>query len=527
MSHWKIHHRLLACFAMVTVLLIALSGYSVFVTQGIDDALSANSTHNAVIQRAAIDFRGSVHDRAIALRDAVLAPDSHGSTQALQTLEQLAQSYAHANTQLQRVLQDQAHATPEQVPDMLQAIRQLEQQTLQVTANVVQQLQQGQRQAAQTLLWSQAKPLYVQWLASINRLIDFEDARIMSNNHRANQAAKNFGAAMLLITALAVAASVIAALLLARNITRELGAEPRQVRNVVQALRDGLLTVPVPVRQSDRSSVMAAVADMQQRLHTLVSAVHANIGHLRNTSTEIAQGNMHLGSRTAQTSDNLHSTSQAMHALTETVHHSATSAQQAEALASSALGAADRGGAVMQQVVSTMHDIATSSHRIEEIIGVIDGIAFQTNILALNAAVEAARAGEQGRGFAVVAGEVRALAGRSAEAAQQIQALIASSVARVHTGNGLVEQAGSAMQDIVAHVQRVHQIITAMGDTTQAQSQDIVQVNAAMNDLESMTLQNASLVQQSAASASDLQGQSQELAQLVAHFTIHTPMRQS
>ena len=184
----------------------------------------------------------------------------------------------------------------------------------------------------------------------------------------------------------------------------------------------------------------------------------------------------------------------------------------------------------MQEVVGTMQDIAQSSHQIEEIIGVIDGIAFQTNILALNAAVEAARAGEQGRGFAVVAGEVRALAGRSAEAAKQIKALIASSVERVNAGNALVDQAGHSMRDIVNHVQRVHQIIASIGQATQAQSQDITQVNQSVTDLEDMTLQNAALVQQSASSVADLQEQAAALGQLVAAFTVHAqpaPLRLS
>ena len=521
MASWKIHHRLLACFALVTVLLMALSGYSVFVTQGIDQALSANATHNAVVQRAAIDFRGSVHDRAIALRDAALAPDSTTTAQALQAMRTLAQVYSQANLQLQQVLNQPLHATPAQVPAMLQDIAHMEQQAVQVTSALLVQLQQGHVAQAQALLWTQANPLYAQWLASINRLIDFEEARIMANNNYANQAAKEFGNAMLIITALAVAASVVAALVLARNITRELGAEPHQVRSTVQALRDGLLTVPVPVRHGDRTSVMAAVADMKQRFHALVCAVHTNIGQLRHTSAAMAQSNQHLGQRTEHTSDNLQHTTHAMQALTQTVQGSATSAQQAQTLAHNALDAADRGGAVMHQVQHTMQDIAHSSQRIEEIIGVINGIAFQTNILALNAAIEAARAGVQGRGFAVVAAEVRALAARSAEAAQQIHALIASSVSRVQAGTNLVGEAGSVMQDIVAHVQRVHTIVADMGDTTQAQSQDIVQVHHAMAHLQAMTLQNATLVQQSATTVSDLQAQSQNLGQLIAQFTIH------
>jgi methyl-accepting chemotaxis protein len=527
MQHWKIHHRLLGCFALVTVLLVALSAYSVYVTRGIDAALSANSSQNAVIQRAAIDFRGSVHDRAIALRDAVLAPNPKDTDQALQEIARLSQVYQHADQHLQQVLAQHAAHIPGDVRQMLQDIQGHASLAVASTQHIAQALQRNDHPQAQALLWTQAKPEYVQWLASINRLIDFEEARIITNNTDAKQAANGFGKAMLLITVLAVAASVAAALLLARNITRELGAEPYQVRQVVQTLRNGELTVHVPVRTGDHSSVMAAVAAMQQRFHELVSAVHTNIGHLHTTGREISAGNLRLGERTEQTSENLTHTHHAMQALTTTVQSSAAAAQQAETLADSALTAADHGGEVMRQVVGTMQDIASSSHRIEEIIGVIDGIAFQTNILALNAAVEAARAGEQGRGFAVVAGEVRALAGRSAEAAQQIKTLIASSVDRVNAGNALVDQAGHAMQDIVSHVQRVHHIISSIGQATQTQSQDILQVHQSVNDLETMTLQNAALVQQSTAAASELQQQAANLSQLACAFTVQPLQSQS
>ena len=520
MSHWKIHHRLLGCFALVTVLLIALSAYSVFVTQGIDTALTANSTNNAVIQRAAIDFRGSVHDRAIALRDVVIAPDATAAQRTQQEIERLAQTYSDANQHLQQVLATKSSHIPEEVQHMLQDIQRHETIALETTQRILQALQAQDRAQAESILWTQAKPQYMQWLANINRLIDFEEARINTNNTSANEAAKEFGTAMLLITVIAVAASVAAALLLAHNITRELGAEPYEVRNVVHALRNGDLAVHVSVVAGDQSSVMAAVASMRQRFHELVSAVDHNSTRLHTTGNEIADGNQRLSERTEQTTQNLALTSQAMQTLTNTVHSCAQSAQQAETLANQALDSASHGGEIMHQVVGTMQEIATRSHHIEEIIGVIDGIAFQTNILALNAAVEAARAGEQGRGFAVVASEVRALAGRSAEAAKQIKQLIASSVERVNAGNDLVDQAGSAMQEIKTHVQRVHQIIASIDQTTQAQSQDILQVNQAVNDLESMTSQNADLVRLSASAATKLQQQANDLVQLTAVFSV-------
>lgn len=206
--------------------------------------------------------------------------------------------------------------------------------------------------------------------------------------------------------------SIAVTVLVSRSISRELGAEPSEVRSVVQAIQQGDLTVPVQVKVGDTTSVMVAVRDMQQRFHELVSAVRDNVDQLRTTSQDISTGNQNLGQRTEQAASSLEQTAASMEELTATVRQSADSARQANQLATTAAGTATKGGEVMQQVVSTMQDIHQSSQKIADIIGVIDGIAFQTNILALNAAVEAARAGEQGRGFAVVATEVRSLAQR-------------------------------------------------------------------------------------------------------------------
>jgi len=281
------------------------------------------------------------------------------------------------------------------------------------------------------------------------------------------------------------------------------------------------------VREPVTGAVTKTLQQALARVESALLAVRSSSDSIHTASVEIASGNSNLSQRTEQAAANLQRSASSMEQLTGTVRQSADSAAQANQLASSASGAAQRGGQVMQQVVSNMNDIAGSSKRIADIIGTIDGIAFQTNILALNAAVEAARAGEQGRGFAVVAGEVRNLAQRSAEAAKEIKALIGDSVNKVESGAKLVREAGSAMDEIVSGVQRVTDIIGEISAAAGEQRVGIEQVNGAVSELEQMTQQNAALVEQSAAAAESLRAQAQKLAGAVAGFKLdgqaHTP----
>jgi methyl-accepting chemotaxis protein len=259
---------------------------------------------------------------------------------------------------------------------------------------------------------------------------------------------------------------------------------------------------------------------MQERLRALVGEIRQTAESIQTASTEVASGNADLSQRTEQTASNLQQTASSMEQLTGTVRHSAASAGQANQLAANASRVATRGGDVVAQVVSSMDQINGASRKIADIIGVIDGIAFQTNILALNAAVEAARAGEQGRGFAVVASEVRSLAQRSAEAAKEIKALIGGSVEHVEAGSRLVSDAGSTMNEIVASVKRVSDIIGEITHAADEQSAGIGTVNDAVVQLDQMTQQNAALVEQSAAAAESLKDQAARLARAVGAFRL-------
>jgi len=517
LSKLTIGARLALGFGAVLVLMMLLTALAVSRVGQIDATLNHINDVNNVKQRHAINFRGSVHDRAIALRDVVLAADNAAAGPALARISTLAANYEHAATELDALFGAGREVLPEE-RDALAAIKEEERKAQPLVAQVSALRLAGDAEGARTLLAQEAGPAFTAWLASVNRLIDLEEARNKISTEEARSLSSSFFAWMGVLCAIAVAIGALGAWTITRGLLRQLGGQPDYAVQIAGRIAAGELGVQIHTAPGDRSSLLYAMKGMRDSLVGIVSQVRAGTLTIATASTEIAAGNEDLSRRTERQADTLMDTAASMEELTATVRQNADNARQANVLAESASGVATRGGEVVAQVVQTMASINDSSKQIADIIGVIDSIAFQTNILALNAAVEAARAGEQGRGFAVVATEVRNLAQRSAKAAQEIKALIKSSVERVDAGARQVDAAGNTMDEIVASVKHVTGIMAEISAASAEQRAGIEQVNTAIGRMDEATRQNAALVEQAGAASLSLQDQAAALAQVVSVF---------
>jgi methyl-accepting chemotaxis protein len=380
-------------------------------------------------------------------------------------------------------------------------------------------LSQQQDQAYQVLRYD-FRPVQKKWWELIRQLIALEEKQNAEAVDNAEAAYASARQQMLMVGGLALLCSVAAAWLITRRMVRQLGCEPDEAAAIAAEIAAGNLSVPIHPRSGDTSSLLHAMRVMRDGLTRIVGQVQSSSETIASAASQIASGNLDLSSRTEQQASTLEETASSMEELTSTVRLNSDRARQANGLAESASSVAAKGGAVVAEVVHTMAAIDTSAHKIVDIIAVIDGIAFQTNILALNAAVEAARAGEQGRGFAVVASEVRTLAQRSAAAAKEIKELIGDSVDKVQAGNRLVEQAGATMEEVVASVQRVTGIMSEIMMAGQEQTAGIEQINNAVTQMDDVTQQNAALVEEAAAAAQAMQDQVNSLNYVVSTFRL-------
>ena len=376
----------------------------------------------------------------------------------------------------------------------------------------------GQTEEADKAFQAVFVPGSTKYQKVIMNMLEHQRASIDATAREIDEVAKTSRNLMLVLAALALAFGIACAWVLTMGIVRPL----RTAVEIARKVADGDLTAQIDASAKDETGqLLLALKDMNTSLLNIVGEVRSGTDSIATSSTQIAAGNQDLSSRTEEQAGSLEETASSMEELTSTVKQNADNARQANQLAASAAQVAVKGGEVVAQVVGTMQSINTSSNKIVDIISVIDGIAFQTNILALNAAVEAARAGEQGRGFAVVASEVRNLAQRSASAAKEIKTLIGASVEQVNAGSMLVAQAGSTMNDIVDSVQRVSDIITEITAASSEQSVGIDEINRAIGQMDAVTQQNAALVEESAAAAESMQHQAHNLAQVVSVFKLN------
>ncbi|MBC7681016.1 MAG: MCP four helix bundle domain-containing protein, partial [Ferruginibacter sp.] len=491
----KVSTLLASGFGIVFVLIILLSALAIGRVKSIEVILATISDVNSVKQRYAINFRGSVHDRAIAVRDVVLAADKPAVQAEIDRIKGLADNYAKSAVSMNQIFSSDSQSVSANEKQALADIQAVEAKTQPLIAKMIELRLNDNAPEAIELLRKQAAPAFIEWLASINRLIDLEEEMNHVLTVETRSIVGNFLLFIVLLCGASIAVGTAVAWYISRSLLQQLGGEPAYAAGVASHIAAGDLTTLIDRKPDDGASLMFAMSGMRDSLALIVNQVRQGTNTIATTSDQIANSNHDLSRRTEQQASALEETAASMEELTSTVQQNADNARQANLLAVSAASVAMRGGSVVAQVVGTMGAINTSSRKIVDIIGVIDGIAFQTNILALNAAVEAARAGEQGRGFAVVASEVRSLAQRSAAAAKEIKTLIGDSVDKVEEGSKQVAEAGRTMDEIVGSVKRVTDIMAEIEAASKEQALGIEQVNQAITQMDQVTQQNAALVE--------------------------------
>ena len=513
--------RLTAGFSSILLLLVAVAATGAYSIRALGQQVETIVQVNNVKTGVANDLMNSIDNLAIQTRSvalfANLETDLDGKqAQAEVTLANAAEAtYLSTEKKLTALLGGPDSSDGERA--LLAEVTAAANRALPAIRDAIRQGSNRETEAAVLTLINQVRPAESAMRAKVQALVALQHK--LSDDATAAMESLELRTQVIAVT-LVVFALVLGSAIgwgITTSVTQPIG----RAVVVAERIANGDLSSEIDVRIHDETGrLLDAIRAMQDRLRTLVGGIRQAADSIQVASSEVAMGNQDLSQRTEQTASHLQQTAQSMDHLTHIVMSSADSAKQANQLASAAASVAARGGSVVAEVVTTMDEINASSKKIADIIGVIDGIAFQTNILALNAAVEAARAGEQGRGFAVVASEVRSLAGRSAEAAREIKSLIGASVERVERGAKLVNDAGSTMKDIVGSVKKVNDTIGEITAAASSQSAGISQINASIASLDQMTQQNSALVEQSAAAAESLKDQAVRLAQVVSTFKL-------
>jgi len=517
LANMKVGVRLGLGFALVLVLLVMVTVVGILRMAQIQNRLDHVVTVNNVVTRLVVDMRNNVSERVTSLRTLTLMTDPADMEPELNRFKEQTAKYDALQGKLAAKFAEEATAEEK---SLLNQVKDAEGAAMPAIAKASALYLANNAMDATRVMVKEIRPAQKKWLEALDQLGAVEDklnGQTQADAEAAFASARNF---MLMLLALAVAMGIVAATVITRGLLKQLGGEPGYTAKIAGSIAEGDLSIAIDTKSSDRGSLLIEMKQMRNSLVDIVSQVRRGTHTITTASREIAAGNTDLSSRTELQASSLEKTASAMEELTSTVKQNADNAREANHLAATASDVARKGGDVVSQVVGTMGEINSSASKIADIIGVIDGIAFQTNILALNAAVEAARAGEQGRGFAVVASEVRNLAQRSAAAAKEIKQLIGDSVEKIGRGSKLVGEAGETMDEVVASVKRVTDIMSDIASASAEQSAGIEQVNLSIIEMDGMTQQNAALVEEAAAAFQSLQDQAAELQRVVSIFKL-------
>jgi methyl-accepting chemotaxis protein len=520
MMNWNnlsVKAKLSGAFGLLALVVLIVSGLSLKALNDANDRFAGYIKGINARADMAEAVRTAVDDRALAVRNLVLV-----TTPADIAIEKAAVTDAERRVEVNlekfNAMVAGASDMSEKGKALAAELPRIETLYRPVALDIDQLAVNNQRDAAIAEIDTKCRPLLSALIKASNDFADFTHQRAAEMIERS---ADRYAAQRNLLIAISLAAIVIAVfagVVITRGLLRALGAEPGELGEVTRRVAGGDLSPVRGAKNAPAGSVLASMGEMQASLVRLIGQVRTSAGNIATGSSQIASGNVDLSSRTEQQAASLQETASSMEELTSTVKQNAENAQQASSLSANASAVAGRGNEVVGRVVDTMGDISTSSTKIADITGMIEGIAFQTNILALNAAVEAARAGEQGRGFAVVASEVRSLAQRSSSAAKEIKDLINASVQKIQDGSSLVNEAGKTMSEVTQAVARVTDIMGEIAAASNEQSRGIEQVSRAITQMDEVTQQNAALVEEAAAASKSLEDQGRQLNEAISFF---------